>query len=48
MTPATGGALVGILMGSKSDWETMATAAKALARSTGFYNVKTIQAAGLS
>src|SRR4029077_8798927 len=30
MTPATGGALVGILMSSKSDWETMGNAAKAL------------------
>jgi 5-(carboxyamino)imidazole ribonucleotide mutase len=30
MTPATGGALVGILMGSKSDWDTMSNAAKTL------------------
>lgn len=30
MTTETAGPLVGILMGSKSDWETMASAAKAL------------------
>ena len=30
MTTETRGALVGIIMGSKSDWETMANAAKAL------------------
>jgi 5-(carboxyamino)imidazole ribonucleotide mutase len=30
MTPGSSASLVGILMGSKSDWETMANAAKAL------------------